>query len=132
MANASDIAGKVFKHGTITTLARVLGAANAPVVQTDIASISYTIYLLDSRDPDNWTPVTGHSSVALTVSAVVFNTLQTDAAWTTDAIGYNFRHEIDISVNQAFNAAGSKYLVEYRFVPNTGQAILVRSRLTVI
>jgi hypothetical protein len=132
MANPSDITGKVFKHGTVTTLARVLGAANAPIVQADISSVSYTIYLLDSRDPDNWTPVSGHSAVSLTVSAVVFNTLQTDAAWTTDATGYNFRHEIDISVNQAFTAAGSKYLVEYRFVPNSGQAILVRSRLTVI
>jgi hypothetical protein len=88
MANASDITGKVFKHGTITTLARVLGATNAPIVQTDISSISYTIYLLDSRDPDNWTPVTGHSSVPLTVSVVVYNTLQTDSAWTTDAVGF--------------------------------------------
>jgi hypothetical protein len=132
MANPSDIAGKVFKHGTVTTLARVLGAANAPIVQSDIASISYTVYLLDDRDLDNWTPVAGHSAVALTVSAVVYNALQTDSAWTVDATGYNFRHEIDISVNQAFTAAGSKYLVEYKFVPNSGQPIIVRSRLTAI
>ena len=102
------------------------------ITQADIATIRYSVYLLDDQDPDGRTPVTGHSQVTLPVYQVVFNSLQTDATWTVDAIGYNFRHVLDVSAHPAFAVAGRRYLIEYALTPLSGQVILVRYRINVI
>lgn len=132
MAAAADTYGTVFKNGSVTLLARVVGKDGANIVQADIASAKYSVYLLDDQDADSRTAVTGHSDVALNVGDIVFNTLQTDALWTVDETGYNFRHVLDVSENQAFTVAGRRFLVEFELTPNSGQVILVRFRLNVI
>ena len=132
MAEVIDIHGSAFKNGSATLLARIVGPDGANILQSDINTIEYTVYLLDDQDPDSRTPVTGHTDVALTVADVIFNTLQTDAIWTVDATGYNFRHVLDVSSNQAFAVAGRRYLVEYQLTPAVGQMILVRFRINVI
>ena len=58
MADAQDIHGTVFKNGSATLLARVVGAAGAAVTQSDIAAVKYGIYLLDEDDPGR--PNAGH------------------------------------------------------------------------
>ena len=78
------------------------------------------------------TAVTGHTNVTLTVADVIFSTLQTDPMWTVDAIGYNFRHVLDVSAHPAFAIAGRRYLIEYQLTPTVGQIILVRFRINVI
>ena len=50
----------------------------------------------------------------------------------TDAVGYNFRHVLDVSENQAFAIAGRRYLIEFQLTPVSGQVILVRFRVNVI
>ena len=132
MAEAIDIHGSAFKNGSATLLARIVGPDGANILQSDVNTIEYTVYLLDDQDPDSRTPVAGHTDVALTVADVIFNTLQTDAIWTVDATGYNFRHVLDVSSNQAFAVAGRRYLVEYQLTPAVGQMILVRFRINVI
>lgn len=132
MAEALDIYGTAFKNGSATLMARIVGAAGANIAQADIATIHYSVYLLDDQDPDNRTPVDGHSQITLPVYQVVFNSLQTDARWTVDTIGYNFRHVLDVSVYPAFATADRKYLVEYALTPLVGQVILVRYRINVI
>ncbi len=132
MATTSDIYGTVFKGGTATLLARVVGNAGAPIVQADIAQITYSIFLLDDDDPNRRDAVPGQDDVALGVAATVSNQLQVDAVWTVDAIGYNFCHTPDISVAAAFPTAGRCYLIEYRLVPASGQVILVRFRVNAI
>ncbi|OHB67560.1 MAG: hypothetical protein A2V70_08430 [Planctomycetes bacterium RBG_13_63_9] len=132
MADAANIYGTAFKNGSATLLARVVGSDGQPIVQADIASASYTVYLLDDQDADARAAVAGHTGVALTVGDVVFNSLQTDALWTVDQTGYNFRHVLDVSENQAFAIAGRRYLVEFKLVPGSGQLILVRFRINVI
>ncbi len=79
MSDAQDIHGTVFKNGSATLLARVVGPTGAVLVQGDVASAKYSICLLDDDDPDLLTPVDGHTAVALAVSTVLFNTLQTGA-----------------------------------------------------
>jgi hypothetical protein len=113
-------------------MARIVGAAGVNIAQADIATIRYSVYLLDEQDPDGRTPVQGHSQITLPVYQVVFNSLQTDATWTVDAIGYNFRHVLDVSVHPAFAVADRKYLIEYALTPLAGQIILVRYRINVI
>ena len=132
MADAADIYATALKNGSATLLARVVGSDGANIVQADIASAKYSVYLLDDQDADSRTAVAGHSAVALTVADVVFNALQNDALWTVDETGYNFRHVPDVSANQAFTIAGRRFLVEFELTPNTGQVILVRFRLNVI
>ena len=132
MAEAIDIHGTAFKNGAATLLARIVGATGANVVQADINTVNYSVYLLDDQNPDDRTPVAEHTDVSLTVADVIFNTLQTDALWTVDATGYNFRHTLDVSIHPAFAVAGRRYLVEYELTPAVGQIILVRFRINVI
>jgi len=132
MADATDIHGVAFKNGSTTLLARVVGSDGQAIVQADISSAKYSVYLLDDQDADGRTPVSGHADVALEVADLVFNSLQTDALWTVDAVGYNLRHVLDISENQAFTVAGRRYLVEFELTPGSGQVILVRFRVNVI
>ncbi|MBN1590948.1 MAG: hypothetical protein JW888_15650 [Pirellulales bacterium] len=126
---STDTYGTVFKGGSVTCLARVVGHDAAAVTRTDILSVQYSLYLLENDDPDSRTVVAGHDAVALDKISVLFDSLQTDARWTRDATGYNFRHTLDVVSSAAFGLAGRDYLVEYRLTPYLGQVILVRFRL---
>jgi len=126
MPEAVDIYGDVFKNGSATLLARIVDKAGTAITQATISSITYSVYLLDDQDADSRTAVAGHNAQSLTVSDIVFDTLQTDAIWTKDSTGYNFKHVLDVSSNEAFAIAGRRYLVEHRLVPVDGQVILVR------
>ena len=132
MAEAIDIYGTAFRNGSITLLARIVGLGGGNILPADINAVKYTVFLLDDQNADSRTAVAGHNDVTLPVAGVIFNALQTDAVWTVDTIGYNFRHVLDVSVSPAFAVAGRRYLVEYRLTPAVGQMILVRFRVNVI
>ena len=132
MAEACDIYGTAFKNGSVTLLARIVGQGGVNILPGDIDAIQYTVYLLDDQDADSRTAVTGHAAVSLTAADVIFSTLQTDPMWTVDAIGYNFRHVLDVSAHPAFAIAGRRYLIEYQLTPVEDQVILVRFRINVI
>jgi len=132
MPDAHDIHGTVFKNGSAILLARVVGPTGAAVTQADVASLRYSVYLLDEQDPDQQTPLAGHTAVSLVVSGVVYDALQTDPIWTRDAIGYNFRHVLDVSAHAAFPTAGRAYRIVYELTPASGQVILVRFRVHAI
>ncbi len=132
MADAADIYGKAFKNGSATLLARVVGSDGVAITRSDVASARYSVYLLDDHDADARQVLAGHDGVSLAVADVVFDSLQTDALWTVDSTGYNFRHVVDVSANQAFSAAGRRFLVEFTLTPSAGQVILVRFRIDAI
>ena len=132
MAEAIDIHGTAFKNGSVTLLARVVGAGGENVLPADINTVKYSVYLLDDQNADSRTAVAGHANATLTVADVIFSTLQTDPMWTVDTTGYNFRHGLDVSAHPAFAVAGRRYLVEYQLTPTVGQMILVRFRINVI
>ena len=132
MAEAIDTYGTAFKNGSVTLLARIVGGEGNNIVRADVVAAKYTVYLLDDQNPDGRVAVAGHTDAALAVTEVIFNTLQTDAIWTVDEIGYNFRHVVDVSAQPAFAVAGRRYLVEYQLTPTVGQMIWVRFRINVI
>lgn len=132
MANAVDAQGQVFKNGSATLLARIVGKDAANVAQADISSAVYSIYLLDEDDPDSRTVVSGHDEASLAVADIIYDTLQTDAIWSVDATGYNFSHVVDVSTDTAFEIAGRDYLVEFTLTPVTGQVIIVRFKVRAI
>lgn len=113
-------------------MARVVGADGSAVTQSDISSAEYSIYLLDDQDPDSLTAVDEHDEVALTVSSVVYNALQTDAIWSKDSTGFNFKYTIDIVTNAAFTVAGRKYQIRFKVTPSSGQVIIVRFQPSII
>jgi hypothetical protein len=132
MPDAQDIQGEVFKNGSAILLARVVGAGGAAVTRDEVAAIRYTACLLDDQDPDQQTPLDGHVAVSLSVADTIYDALQTDAIWTRDAIGYNFKHVLDVSSHQAFPTAGRSYRIVYELTPTSGQVILVRFRVHAI
>ena len=129
MATAQDITGPVFKNSSVILLARVVGEDGRPVTTSTITSIEYTVYQLDEADPDSLTAVSGHTAVAVGVNGTIFDSLQTDDLWSVDTVGYNFRHVLDVSQDQAFPKAGVHYQVRYKLTPASGQIIIARFRL---
>ncbi len=132
MTVAKDIHAVVFRNATATFMARVENSSGQAINQASVASILYTVYELAKDDPTVLTPVTGHQNVALTVTDVVYDMLQLDSAWTVDTVGYNFRHELDVSQNEAFANAGAIYQMRYELTPVLGQKIIFRFQLRCI
>ena len=132
MPVASDIKGKVFRQGSAVMMARVVNSTGGQLNQASVSAIEYTVYELTTNDPSGLTAVSGHSGVSLTVDEVIFETLQVDESWTMDSEGYNFRHEIDVSSNEAFPDAGKVYQVRYELTPVTGQKTVFRFQLRCI
>jgi hypothetical protein len=132
MAEACDIHGVAFKHGSVVLLARVVGADGSPLVPSRVSSACYSVELLDETDADATTPVTGHTAVPVGISGLLSETLLIDDAWEVDELGYNFRHELDVSAQPAFAIAGRNYRIVFELVPADGQVILVRFRIHVI
>jgi len=129
MPTVQDIQGEVFKNASVILLARIVGEDGGPVTQATISSISYTIYELDEADPDSQTPVSGHTAVSVSVANSIFDELQLDELWSVDSEGYNFKHVVDISQDQAFAQAGIQYQVRFELTPTTGQVIIARFKL---
>jgi hypothetical protein len=102
----------VVEDSIFTIMARIHGDG-ANLVQADISSISYQIFYTDSD-----TAHTGETS--LTVSTVVYDTLQTDARWTVDSTGYNFRHDVSDGV---LVDPERRYAFEYTITMTDGRIV---------
>ena len=68
MPDARDIFGIVFKNGSATLLARIVGGGGNPLVRADVTSIRYSVCLLDPNSPDRQIPVAGHGGISLSVA----------------------------------------------------------------
>lgn len=82
----------------------------ANVTQSDVSSIQYAVI-------NDGTKEVITSLASLTVSSVVFDTLQTDDRWTEDNTGYNFRHDVDQSV---LTNPDISYRFEYKVTLSSG------------
>lgn len=114
MPTTDVIRETIWEDAAIQCLARVTGLAGAAITQTSLSSITYKIFDLNGATPN--TPI---SSGTLTIASVVFDALQTDARWTLDTTGYNFRHA---HVPTAFPIGDHTYRIEYVFTPTNGDA----------
>lgn len=132
MASADDVDGVVFKNGSATLLARVVGAAGTPITQSSLSSAKYTAYLIDDHDPDGDKAISEHTDVDVDLGGLIFDTLQTDELWDVDETGYNFKHILDVSADQVFTLAGQSYRIVFTLTPTSGQATIVRFRIRVI
>lgn len=110
-----------FEDAGISLMDRVQGNGGTNITQAAITSISYSVYEYTSKDAatqgSGGTLIVGPSS--LTVSAVVFDTLQTAAPWdsTADSTGYNFRYN-SVAADRPTGDRWHRY--EIAFVPASG------------
>ncbi len=114
MVATDIIRGKVFEDGGATCMARIIGQAGVAITQASLTSIGCKVFDLGGATPD--TPI---ATSSLTISSVVFDTLQTDARWTYDTTGYNFLHA---HAAATFPSGDTRYRVEYLFTPVSGAA----------
>lgn len=72
--------------------------------QADYSAIEWRVLNADDSTQYN-------AGGSLTVSSVVFDTMQTDGRWVEDDTGYNFRH----TIAQTVLTAQGGYVIEYTF-----------------
>lgn len=131
-ALSSLITGVATIKSGVTLMARVRGNAGSLITQASFSSISFTV-----RDLTNGTTIV--SGVALTISSVVFNTLQQgDPSWDKDSsinlgkdgsYGYNFKTTIpavhfsnyDVGTTQPFDVRPHRFRVDVEMIPVTGE-----------
>ena len=119
MPAAVAITGVVWEDSGASLMGRVLGNAGTAIVQADMTGISRSVYLGD-------TVVAGPT--AIVVATAVFDTLQTDARWTTDSTGYNFRDDAPETI---FADSDRIHIVEYALDPASGEDFHVVFRVTI-
>lgn len=112
--------GIVHEDGGATVMARLYAWSGSALSQSATTSITAKVFDLYSD-----TPTTAVVSTTLTVSAVIFDALQTDARWTLDTTGFNFLHAIPATY---FPTGGHLYQVEYKITPATGEVFWLKRK----
>lgn len=96
----------------LVVMARIKGLDALYINQVSISTVAVKVF--DMKDPDRAQIGATYSP---SVASTVFDTLQTDARWTKDRTGYNFR----VTVAGAYFPAGDRpYRVEIVFTPVSG------------
>ena len=114
-------------------MARIVDVNGTLVKQSDVDSITYSVYLLREDKPEWRNAIVGRYNVALNVPDVLFNQLQKNPHWTEDDKGFNFCWTLKITdrLGSPFTLAGRHYLVEFKLVAK-GVPLIVRYRLFVL
>ncbi len=103
----------IYEDSGALILSRITGDAGTELTQSDVSSIAYSVYDMEDR-------TTATATGTLTVSAVVYDTLQTDSRWDTDATGYNFAWSAPASL---FPTGDKIMRVEIAITPASGEVI---------
>jgi hypothetical protein len=103
--------GKVNEDSSFSVMGRVV-VAGTLWTQSSVSAITYKVFNAASVEISNGT---------LSVSSVVFDTLQTDGRWGVDSVGYNFRHDND---HQVLTDAG-RFRIEYEVTMLAGNKFLL-------
>ena len=97
----------IYEDTAITCMARIQGDDAVNILKENVTSISLKTFL-------NY-GTTATNTIVPVVATSVFDTLQTDARWTKDSTGYNFRYQIDEIV---FNTGDATIRCEFKFSMN--------------
>jgi hypothetical protein len=115
---------QAFEDGGVTLMDRVYGNAGTALTQATTTSIVLAVYQCNTEDDAENAVGTVLSGVggSLTVSAVVYDSLQTAAPWTKDTTGYNFRYN---AAATHLPVGGKWYRFEFLVTPTSGAAFWV-------
>lgn len=105
---------KVVKGQTVEVLGRIIGWNGQPIVPSDIASISYSAYILEQATGDENAVDTFQDVELDPVEDFLEETLLlNDVKWHEDSIGYNFHFMPDPGI---FTQRGEIYLLRVTLV----------------
>jgi hypothetical protein len=99
----------ILEDSSVVVMARVLATDRQFAVQADVSAIALKVA--------DFTTAEETHDATLVVADTVFNTLQTDARWTVDSTGYNFRYTVPYT---AFPTGDRTYRIEALFVLSDG------------
>lgn len=99
----------VWEDNGFSLMSRVIGDDATDVRQADISTITWKLFDKEAR-----TVVVDSGS--LTVSSVIFDTLQTDARWKADSEGYNFRWDVPETL---LPTGDTDYRIELKYTTDT-------------
>ena len=97
-----------------TVMGRFLIHDGSVAQQADITSVGYKVYDVD--DPSSVII----EDAAVDVSAVFYDTLQTDSRWTLDSTGFNFAWAAPVT---ACPDGGKTYIAQFTTQPDVGAVI---------
>lgn len=104
MSSTCPTSVSIYEDSSVVLMARILHTDRNPIQQADFGSITIKAYDLADTSTTTY-------AATLVVADVIFDTLQTDARWTKDSTGYNFR---TIAPPTAFPNGDSTYSVEVK------------------
>ena len=104
----------IYEDTGITCMARIQGDDAVNITQATTSAITVAVFK-NANTAATYT-------ASLTVADVVFDALQTDARWSKDSTGYNFRYAVIASV---FADGDATYTVEFKFTPTSGSQYFV-------
>lgn len=104
----------VNESSSFSIMYRVL-VDGAAAKQADVASVGFAVINDETKEVIQ-------SLTALTVSDVIFDTLQRDSMWSTDATGYNLRHDVPQTL---LTDATIRYRLEYKVTFTGGTEIFL-------
>lgn len=129
MSQNEPYVGKCIEDHPFVAMARIVGTAATAITQSSLTAIAYRVDRYSSKD-DAFNRIGGTEVVddtSLTVSSVIFNTLQTDNDWGADSTGYNFKATIPASAFPTSHNASNQvqwYVVEVWCDPTSGDDFL--------
>jgi hypothetical protein len=100
----------------IFTLARVVNPQQHPIVGADIASIQLKVYDLSTQST---TAV--YTVAALPIGQVISDSLQTTYGWSQDALGWNFKHRLEVGLVGSGLIGGHTYRLEFKLASQGAQ-----------
>jgi len=104
----------IYEDTGITCMARIMGEDATAITQASTSAITIAVF----KNSNTTATYTG----SLTVADVVFNAYQTDARWSYDSTGYNFRYSC---ISSIFADGDATYRVEFKFTPTSGSQYFV-------
>lgn len=110
MPTPTIVQALVWEDGGGLFMGRFQGTNGANHTQAGLSAITCSVFDLAN-------PLVAIATPSVVIATSVFDTLQTDARWTLDAIGYNFRHQMPMGT---FTGANADYRVEYKFTETGG------------
>ena len=114
-----SVTGITKEDSAFTVLLRV-EHDGAAAVQADVDAIEYQIFETDSTSAHT-------QATSLTVSDVIYDTLQTGGGWNTDTTGWNFKHNVAATT---FPTPGA-YEMEYK-VTFSGSSVVYLDPVRVV
>lgn len=110
MATTDTVLGTIKQGQPAIFFGRARNLQGNLVTQASLSALKYTIV-------DLVTGLTTVSKASLSIPACIFDTLQIDARWTRDAIGYNALFLLPFSSFPNYASSAQEYLVEFLFYP---------------